>query len=211
MANAQDTTNATAKSKCSVDGCANARWARGWCGTHYSRWRKTGSIVTTRKSETEALLEATVNTKITECILWPFSRDDDGYGYSSVSGARRRRTVHAHRQMCIMAHGDPPFSGAEAAHSCNTRCCINPNHLRWATRKENSKDCELHGTLRRGERHHSSKLTEAQILSLINDPRPAPALARDFSCNAETIRRIRRGEGWAWLTKGVLKPKKSRT
>ena len=27
---------------CSVEGCSRARWARGWCGTHYQRWRNTG-------------------------------------------------------------------------------------------------------------------------------------------------------------------------
>lgn len=27
---------------CSVSGCDKDAWARGWCGTHYSRWRRTG-------------------------------------------------------------------------------------------------------------------------------------------------------------------------
>lgn len=28
---------------CSIDGCSRAKWARGWCGTHYKRWRTTGT------------------------------------------------------------------------------------------------------------------------------------------------------------------------
>lgn len=28
---------------CSIEGCAGAVRARGWCGTHYARWRKTGT------------------------------------------------------------------------------------------------------------------------------------------------------------------------
>ncbi len=31
-----------AKRKCSIEGCTNPAIARGWCGTHYSRWQRTG-------------------------------------------------------------------------------------------------------------------------------------------------------------------------
>lgn len=27
---------------CSVEGCDNGSWARGWCGRHYRRWQRTG-------------------------------------------------------------------------------------------------------------------------------------------------------------------------
>lgn len=29
---------------CSVDGCTGKVWARGWCGTHYRRWQRSGSL-----------------------------------------------------------------------------------------------------------------------------------------------------------------------
>jgi len=30
------------ESQCSIPGCLRPRWARGWCDTHYTRWRKHG-------------------------------------------------------------------------------------------------------------------------------------------------------------------------
>lgn len=43
---------------CAVGGCPRPAWARGWCGTHYARWRKTGSTddppPRTRRHETYA-------------------------------------------------------------------------------------------------------------------------------------------------------------
>jgi hypothetical protein len=45
--------------------------------------------------------------------------------------------------------------------------CVNPNHLRWATRKENEADKISHGTHNRGERHGQSKLTESMVLEIL--------------------------------------------
>jgi hypothetical protein len=28
---------------CTVEGCTNAVWARGWCNKHYTRWRVKGT------------------------------------------------------------------------------------------------------------------------------------------------------------------------
>src|SRR6266498_1611427 len=36
-------------SKCSITGCANRCRARGWCNTHYERWRKYGNPLASSK------------------------------------------------------------------------------------------------------------------------------------------------------------------
>jgi hypothetical protein len=70
-----------------------------------------------------------------ECLLWPFARTLNGYGQVLFEG----RQTRAHRAICILAHGEPPFDGAEATHSCANGHlgCVNPKHLRWKTHHEN--------------------------------------------------------------------------
>jgi hypothetical protein len=95
------------------------------------------------------------------CLVWPFS---PAQGYCSVwfNG----RTHRAHRLVCTWAHGDAPFADAEAAHSCGEKRCVNPHHLRWATRVENEHDKFDHGTANVGQRHGMAKLTARQVAEI---------------------------------------------
>jgi hypothetical protein len=102
--------------------------------------------------------------------------------------------------MCILAHGAPPFEGAEAAHSCGTTGCVNPNHIRWATTKENIADKNIHGTMSRGEGHYKAKLTGQQVLLIYKDERPTKVVATEYGVSISTIEYIWSGMSWAWLT-----------
>jgi len=62
---------------------------------------------------------------------WPYSGHRDGDGYGIFGGKR------AHRIACAIAHGAPPFAGAEAAHACDYRPCCNGAHLSWKTHADN--------------------------------------------------------------------------
>jgi len=106
-------------------------------------------------------LRSLVGTTTQTCIIWPFSAAPDGYG--RIRFGNRRMT--AHRAMCILAHGEPPTSKYESAHSCGHGHlgCVNPNHLSWKTRKENDMDKDMHGTRLCGDRHPSSALTETDV------------------------------------------------
>ena len=77
------------------------------------------------------------------CILWTADDDPSGYGPRlSLYG----HTMSAARYALILATGINP-AGLDVAHGpCHNRLCVNPLHLRWATRRENAADRRRDGT-----------------------------------------------------------------
>ena len=142
----------------------------------------------------EQLLELAA-IKTDDCTIWPYGKAGDEYGGISVEGVSR----YCHRIICELSHG-MPFDGAEAAHSCGIRLCINPRHTRWATSQENSADALDHDTIIRGERQHLSKLTEQEVLRIralaASNGYPWIVLARMFGVHSKSINNIVTRKTW---------------
>jgi hypothetical protein len=66
------------------------------------------------------------------CWIWTACLNDAGYGMIGVSGKPRR----AHRVVYELTYGSIP-DGKELDHICRVRRCVNPNHLRPVSRREN--------------------------------------------------------------------------
>lgn len=185
---------------CSVEGCGGKHCGRGLCEKHYWRWRRNGDPLAGRTPNGEALrfLENHRHYADAQCLLWPYGKYGNGYGKVWQDG--RTRPVHA--VMLELVAGPPPTPEHEAAHSCGVRACINPRHLRWATRSENQMDKLLHGTHNRGERHWGAKVTEAQvreILELLEQGVRQREAGRLYGISQSSISLIKRGKNWAWL------------
>lgn len=130
-----------------------------------------------------------------ECVVWPFAHGR--YGYVRFNGPN----VTAHRVSLIIATGKPPPPGMDAAHEpvvCNNRLCVNPRHLRWATRSENCRDRELDGTQAhmRGELSGMSKLTTADVLAIRADTRPQETIAAQYGVTQTNISLIKSRKSW---------------
>lgn len=107
------------------------------------------------------LCEEIARQSSNNCIEWLGSKNTCGYGLLAY------KSFHcAHRYICFLAHGEAPTPSHEVAHSCNNRGCVNPGHLRWATRTENQHDRIDHGTSNRGENGGRAKLTESNIIDI---------------------------------------------
>lgn len=129
-----------------------------------------------------------------ECILWPFGLSRTGYGFMRINGEHGE----VHRFVCRRFHGKRP-AGKQVAHSCGVRRCVNPEHLRWATPKQNTADKTEHGTQTYGQRHPRAKLTTAQVIEIRELKRQGVrhrAIADQFGVAESTISRIVNNKKW---------------
>lgn len=185
---------------CSIDECARRTVARGWCKYHYNLWKRNGvpERVRAHTGATGDFLISHVSTKHENCILWPYSVSGNGYGSGRVSGVKSNR---AHRIMCELAHGSAPSPAHDAAHSCGIRACVNPNHLRWATRSENMQDTVEHGTHKRGKNCHFAKLTKGQVLEIrgMLSSHSQASIAKQFGVTSGAIWSIANKKSWGWF------------
>jgi hypothetical protein len=70
-----------------------------------------------------------------DCWLWTARRNRNGYGTFWLG---RSGVLATH--VALTLSGKPRPEGLIALHSCDNPPCVNPNHLRWGTRKENQSE-----------------------------------------------------------------------
>lgn len=188
--------------RCKIANCDKPVHAKGLCTSHYRRWLEYGDPLGGRilRGTAVAWMEQHKNFTSDECLIWPFAKARGGYGSVGV-GDRTTRKVH--RLMCEYRHGPPPHGKTDAAHSCGNGHlgCVNPQHLRWATKAENAADRLIHGTHSRGERSPTAKLTEADVIAIrAAEGVQQRTLAKQFGvCEATISQIINRKHRWTWL------------
>lgn len=184
---------------CAVENCGKPLRARGYCNSHYIRFRTKGDPLAggIDSGATKRWLESHANYTGDDCLTWPYARNNRGYG--------RTKDGLAHRRMLCLTVGDPPSPGTQAAHSCGKghEGCCNPRHLRWATAIDNENDKREHGTDNRGTRNGQVKLTEKVVLAVVamrQDGASYAEIQSRYSIQTQTLSSILNGHNWEWLT-----------
>ncbi len=75
--------------------------------------------------------------KAGECWTWTAAKNSDGYGRFCVD----YKMEYAHRVAYTLTHGAIGAS-MDVDHTCYNKSCVNPSHLRPATRKQNTENRE---------------------------------------------------------------------
>lgn len=187
---------------CKVSDCDKRAVGHGFCDNHWRRNRLYGDPLagpTPHHAGLKRLQALLADAAKNECITdWEYSKTK-GYPIADLDG----RQMHAARILCILQYGPPPEGHVDAAHRCGVRGCINPAHVYWASRQRNQLDRIDHGTSNRGVRHGMAKLTEAQVLEIsarLKSGHMQQRIADDFGVTRGTIKCIKKGATWGWLT-----------
>ena len=98
------------------------------------------------------------------CLLWPFSKNENGYGMLGHEGKTRK----ARSLMCELAHGPKPTSKHRAGATCGpNHSCVHPAHLKWMTPVEIRRVSEGFGSHFGKERGApGTKLTEQDVAQI---------------------------------------------
>lgn len=114
---------------CSVADCGNQCHARGLCIKHYRRGQRSGDLPPRVEYPD---FWGRVN-KTSTCWLWTGFIAPTGYGQLAGHGT----TLRAHRVAYEQVVGPIP-EGLVLDHICRVRHCVNPDHLRAVTNRENT-------------------------------------------------------------------------
>lgn len=124
------------QSTCTIDGCdRNVRViSRGLCSLHYNRFLRHGDANRGPSTIAERFWKKV--RKADGCWLWTGTTDRHGYGRLRNDPAG---FIRAHRYSYEDAHGPIP-EGLVIDHMCHNPSCVNPQHLRAVTQKQNCEN-----------------------------------------------------------------------
>lgn len=201
---------------CSISDCNAPLVARGFCKSHYERWRTSGTPRAAKplRRLNRPLAErfwAKVD-RMGDCWLWLGAKTQGGYGLIRVG----RLIYMAHRIAWDLANSPIPggarrrdkrgAQGTLVLHRCDTPSCVRPAHLFLGTQIDNMTDAQAkgHHAPMAGELNPNARLliTDIQTIRFLYSQGESPsALAKRFNISKSHVHKICANQSWLTVTK----------
>lgn len=133
----------------------------------------------------------------TEC--WTWCGASKGNGYGNVRMGKKNETAHRHAYKLFVSPNIP--DGMDVCHSCDNRCCVNPDHLFIGTRRENMAAMKQKGRGAGGARKHLREDQIQEIRQRLAAGVSPRQIANQLGVNYGTVTSIKRGESYVGLGK----------
>lgn len=128
------------------------------------------------------------------CWLWLGGLDGGGYGFctEALHGDRK-----AHRASWIKKSGPIP-SGLWVLHKCDTRSCVNPDHLFLGTHQDNIDDmwAKNRAAKKSGILNGRARLSIEQVQEIRQAKGSQVAVGKQYGICQAHVYRIRSGKSW---------------
>ena len=138
-----------------------------------------------------------------ECWLWRGTRtvplkNGMRYGHFGTTENGKTKNWRAHRLAWTLVNGKIP-DDMVIMHTCDVPLCVNPNHLKCGTQRENLQDMQDKGRVAKGTEHGFSRFTEEQVREIRESTERPSVLAKRYDVHPTAITAIRTRKNWAWL------------
>lgn len=145
------------------------------------------------EKDQQFVLDNIVMLPETGCWLWYKSWTDTGYGQFH----RNKKHSYAHR-FAYTAFVGPVPDGLCVLHKCDTRSCVNPEHLLVGDKRDNILDAKAKSRLnpKKGSSNYLAKLDEDKVIEIRSSTETNAALARKFAVDPSVISDVRRDKIW---------------
>ena len=130
------------------------------------------------------------------------SRTHRGYLRLIVYKDRKPVNMYVHILILIAFHGQKP-DGMQSRHLNGDQLCNRPDNLCWGTKLENEHDRRRHGTIPRGAKQHSAKLTDAKVIEIrrrLAAGEYGNRLATEYGISPSSMSAIRLRQTWTHLS-----------
>lgn len=138
-----------------------------------------------------------------KCWIWPYGyKLKNNYVTPSKINLKGNKWTPP-RLSLTLSKGKSTPERNECAHDpilCNNSMCVNPIHLRWASRQENIDDMKVAGTVGAGENNGRSVLTEDDVRAILRDKRSQRQIAEDYPVSISMIHLIKTRKRWSHIS-----------